>query len=238
MLETVLYLSGATLALLAVPVALRMRIDRPMPGGAVAMRAEAALLAGLVGVAVTGPGAWRWGPTLGRRYLGGISFPLRTRPKPGRRELRRPPMKRAETASRTGPERTAPRRTPSRRLLRFPVEPGLRLLGSLTRAITLRRVRVDGRFGLGDPAKTGYMFGVLQTVGASLPKRRKQLQILLEPDFREQVLCGRLDICLHLSLARVAASLLRFGLEVGTRWLVGRLRSARLIPFTPGWKAS
>lgn len=238
MLEIALYLSGAALALLVVPVALRMRFDRPLPGGAISMRAEAGLLSGLVGVAVTGPGAWRWGPTLGRRSLGGISFPLRARGGPGRRERRGQPIRRAETASGTGPERTAPRRTPSRRLLRFPIEPGLRLLRSLTRAVNLRRVRVDGRFGLGDPAKTGYMYGVLQTVEASLPKRGKQLQIALEPDFREQVFCGRLDICLHLSLVRVAVSLLRFGLEVGTRWLVGRLGSARLMPFLPGWKAS
>ena len=239
MLEIVLCLSGAVLALLAVPVALRMRIERALSGGAISMRAEAALLAGLAGVAVTGPGAWRWGPTLGRRSLGGISFPIRARGKPGRREkpLRGQPTGRTETASGDGPERTAPRRTPSRRLLRFPLEPGLRLLGSLTRAINLRRVRVDGRLGLGDPAKTGYLYGVLQAVEASLPKRR-QLQIRLEPDFREQVFCGRLDICLHLSLARVAASLLRFGLEVGIRQLSGRLESARWIPFLPGWKAS
>ena len=240
MLEIALCLSGAVLALLAVPVALRMRIERPLPGAAISMRAEAALLAGLAGVAVTGPDSWRWGPTLGRRSLGGISFPLGARSKPGRREkaLRRQPVGRTETASGAGPERKTPRRKArSRRLLRFPMEPGLRLLGSLARAFNLRRVRVDGRLGLGDPAKTGYLYGVLQAVEGSLPKRR-QVQIRLEPDFREQGFCGRLDICLHLSLVRLAASFLRFGMEVGIRQLSGRLESARWIPFLPGWRAS
>ena len=241
MWEFVLYLSGAALALLAVPVALRMRFDRPLPGGAISMRAEAGLLSGLVGVAVTGPGAWRWGPTLGGRSLGGISFPLRTRGRPGRRKGPLPgqPVRPSETASGAGLEQKAPRRqTPSRRLLRFPIEPGLRLLGSLGRAVNLRAVRVNGRLGLGDPAKTGYMYGVIQAVEASLPKRRKQLQIRLEPDFGEQVFCGRLDICLHLSLVRMAASLLRFGLEVGIRRVSDNLESVRWIPFLPGWKAS
>lgn len=147
-------------------------------------------------------------------------------------------MRAAETASGAGHRRTGPRRqTPSRRLLRLPMKPGLRLLGSLAREVNLRRARVNGRFGLGDPAKTGYMYGVIQAVEASLPKRRK-LQIRLEPDFREQVFCGRLDICLHLSLVRFAASLLRFGLEVGIRRVSDNLESARWIPFLPGWKAS
>ena len=241
MLEFVLYLSGAALALLAVPVALRMRFDRPLPGGAVSMRAEAGLLSGLVGVAVTGPGAWRWGPTLGMRSLGGISFPLRARGKPGRGKGPHPgqPVRPSQTASGAGPEPTAPRRqAPSRRLLRFPIKSGLRLLGALGRAVNLRTVRVNGRLGLGDPAKTGYTYGVIQAVEASLPKRRKKLQIRLEPDFREQVFCGRLDICLHLSLVRMAASLLRFGLEVGIRRVSDSLGSARWIPFLPGWKAS
>ena len=118
------------------------------------------------------------------------------------------------------------------------MEPGLRLLGSLARAVNLRRVRVNGRLGLGDPAKTGYMYGVIQAVEASLPKRRNQLQIRLDPDFREEVFCGRLEICLHLSLVRMAASLLRFGLEVGIRRVSDSLGSARWIPYLPGWKAS
>ena len=54
MFEISLYLFGAALALVALPVGLRLRIDRHLPGGAVAMRAEASLLAGLVGIAVTG----------------------------------------------------------------------------------------------------------------------------------------------------------------------------------------
>ena len=112
------------------------------------------------------------------------------------------------------------------------------MLRALPRCINLRRLRVDGRVGLGDPAKTGYLYGVVQSLEAALPQRRKQLQIQLEPDFREQVFCGRLEICLHLSLMRLAASGLRFGLEMGGRRLSDCLRSARWVPFRPDWRAS
>jgi hypothetical protein len=118
------------------------------------------------------------------------------------------------------------------------MQPALGLLRALPRCINLRRLRVDGRVGLGDPAKTGYLYGVVQSLEAALPQRRKQLQIRLEPDFREQVFCGRLEICLHLSLMRLAASGLRFGLEVGGRRLSDCLRSARWVPSRPGWRAS
>ena len=243
MSEIVLVVLGAALALVSLPVALRMRIDRPLPGVAVAMRADASLLLGLVGVAVTGPGSWRLGPTIGKRSLPGISFRLRTRSETGPRgEPVRGHQGRggAQKAVDPAPERTARERgrAQSKRLRRVPMQPALGLLRALPRSINLRRLRVDARVGLGDPAKTGYLFGVVQGLEAGLLQRRKQLQVRLEPDFREQVLCGRLEICMHLSVTRLAAYLLRFGLEVGGRRLSERMRSARWLPFRPGRRPS
>ena len=105
------------------------------------------------------------------------------------------------------------------------MQPALRLLRRLPRSINLRRLLVSGRVGLGDPAKTGYLYGVLQGLEGMLPQRRKQFHIRLEPDFHEQVCCGRLEICLNLSPFRLAASVLRFGLEMGSRRFSDLLRA-------------
>ena len=231
MLELSLCLAGAALALFLLPVPLRMQIDRPFPGSTVAMRAEASLLAGLVGVAVTGPDNWRWGPTLGRRSLGGVSFPLRARKRKAG-VLKEPlsgqvPQGEAEIAAEPAPERKSPRKEParSRHLRQVAMQPALRLLRRLPRSLHLRRLLVSGRVGLGDPAKTGYLYGVVQGLEGILPQRRKQFHIRLEPDFHEQVCCGRLEICLNLSPFRLAASFLRFGLEMGSRRLSDLLRA-------------
>ena len=230
MLEISLCLAGAALALFLLPVPLSMRIDRPLPGGAVAMRAEASLLAGLVGVAITGPGDWRWGPTLGRRSLGGISFPLKTRKKKAGAS-REPlsgqgPQGEEETAVEPAPDRKAPRKGRGRsgRMRQVAMQPALRLLRRLPRSLHLRKLLVSGRVGLGDPAKTGYLYGVVQGLEGILPQRRKQLQIRLEPDFHGQVCWGRLEVCLNLSPFRLASSVLRFGLEMGSRRLSDMLR--------------
>ena len=230
MLEISLCLAGAALALFLLPVPLRMRIDRPFPGRTVAMRAEASLLAGLVGVAVTGPGDWRWGPTLGRRSLGGISFPLRARKRkagvPKEPLSGQGPQGKKETEVEPAPERKSPQkeRARSRRLRQAAMQPGLGLLRRLPRSFHLSRLLVRGRVGLGDPAKTGYLYGVVQGLEGILPQRRKQFHIRLEPDFQEQVCCGRFEICLNLSPFRLAASVLRFGLEMASRRLSDSLR--------------
>ena len=230
MLELSLCLAGAALALFLLPAPLRMQIDRPFPGSTVAMRAEASLLAGLVGVAVTGPGDWRWGPTLGRRSLGGISFPLRDRKRkagvPREPLSGQGPQGETEIAVEPAPERKSPRKEParSRHLRQVAMQPALRLLRRLPRSLHLRRLLVSGRVGLGDPAKTGYLYGVVQGLEGILP-RRKQFHVRLEPDFHEQVCCGRLEICLNLSPFRLAASVLWFGLEIGSRRLSDLLRA-------------
>ena len=105
------------------------------------------------------------------------------------------------------------------------IEQQLRLLRRLPRSLHLRRLLVSGRVGLGDPAKTGYLYGVVQGLEGILPQRRKQFHIRVEPDFHEQICCGRLEICLNLSPFRLAASFLRFGLEMGSRRLSDLLRA-------------
>ena len=57
-------------------------------------------------------------------------------------------------------------------------------LRGLLRAIRPRDVRVRGRIGLGDPADTGRMWGVLGTLGVLL----SQHDVRLEPDFEQACL--------------------------------------------------
>ncbi len=86
------------------------------------------------------------------------------------------------------------------------------LLRGLLRPVRLERFELDCAFGLGDPAETGQLYGMLAplyygTAGVRGPRTR----ITLVPDFERARLEGRADVVLSVVPARWLPPLVRFG---------------------------
>lgn len=83
------------------------------------------------------------------------------------------------------------------------------LLRGLLRQVELEEFRFNGRFGTGDPADTGAVFGVLSPILYGFPARRR-VSIALEPDFNEACLDGRLRAALRITPITLLPPILRF----------------------------
>ncbi|MBR9652178.1 DUF2953 domain-containing protein [Thalassovita aquimarina] len=86
----------------------------------------------------------------------------------------------------------------------FPV-----LLRGLLRQIRFEEFRLQGRFGLGDPADTGTVFGMLSPILYGLPARRG-VTIALAPDFDTACLDGQLRAALRITPITLLPPILRF----------------------------
>lgn len=83
------------------------------------------------------------------------------------------------------------------------------LLTAWARAFGFRHLSLSARFGTGDPAETGRMFGNLQIAMPPvyvLP----ELEAEVYPAFYEEVVEGRLEVGLETTLASLAGPLARF----------------------------
>ena len=105
----------------------------------------------------------------------------------------RPPARSPEAA----PDRERPARKRRRRGRKRPVEritaiPVRRVLGDLGRGLRLRKLRVDGRIGLGDPAETGQLWGWLAPVLYGLPMP-ESAEVTLAPAFGGPAMEGTLE---------------------------------------------
>jgi hypothetical protein len=100
--------------------------------------------------------------------------------------------------------------------LRWFGRPALALLGSLDHVLALKSLRLRGRFGFADPARTGSLYGYLQ---ASRFLQTRKYQLDLVPDFTRPGLYGRLWLAAHLHLGLLLGLLLRFAFRAGWRWL-------------------
>ena len=158
-----------------------------------------------------GPKGLRITPVLLGRFLPYPYLPLRTQAKRRQRSRRRA---KREAAPKAG-ERNL------RSLVRLLSKPSLGLLASLPRIIWLKRLRIEGRLGLADPAQTGQIYGYLQAVAA----HRGKVQINVSPDFVRAGAFGRLDLVAHLHLGLLILLLGRFGLQVAYRLLAARFRT-------------
>lgn len=97
-------------------------------------------------------------------------------------------------------ERRAFSRARSRRMTRLMrALPGL--VADTISGVHLDHLHAEGRFGLGDPAETGQVFGQLCPLLYGPPSRR--VQLALTPEFDCPCLEGRVDLALHFSLARL-----------------------------------
>ncbi len=153
-----------------------------------------------------GPKGLRLAPVLLGQFLPYPYLPLPTRAK--RRQSARRRTKRED-----GPKA-------SERNLAL-IGPSLRLLARLPRAVRLKKLRVQGRLGLADPAQTGRVYGYLQAVAA----HRGKVHINVSPDFVGAGACGRLDLVAHLHLGLLILLLGRFGSQVAYRLLAVRFRT-------------
>lgn len=181
------------------------------------------------------PESWEWGVRLSF-FWGGLGLGLRWDPKglriapvllgrflpypylPLRTRVKRRPKTRRKAEQEVAPK--ASRRN-LRALVRLMFEPGLRLLASLPRIIWLKRLRIEGRLGLADPARTGQIYGYLQAVAAHQGK----VQINVSPDFVRAGAFGRLDLVAHLHLGLLILLLGRSGSQVAYRLLAARFRT-------------
>ena len=180
------------------------------------------------------PEAWEWGARLSF-FWGGLGLGLRGGAKGLRiapvllgrflpypylplRTGKRRPKKRRKTEREAAPKA---RERNLRTLVHLLFEPSLRLLASLPRIIRLKRLRVQGRLGFADPARTGRVYGYLQAVAG----RKGTVQINVSPDFVRPGAFGRLDLVAHLHLGLLILLLGRFGWQVAYRLLAVRFRT-------------
>ena len=124
------------------------------------------------------------------------------------------PLRRSKTERPQGkPARSKPRRTrrgASRkgRAFRF-AKAILALLRDILARISLVSARLDARFGLGDPADTGALYGQL-IPWSTAASGRQNVHIRLIPDFERQTLEGQADLVLSIIPGRLLAPLARF----------------------------
>ena len=159
-----------------------------------------------------GPKGLRIAPVLLGRFLPYPSLPLRTRAK-------RRPKTRRKAEQEAAPKARA---WNLRALVRLLIKPSLGLLASLPRIIWLKRLRIQGRLGLADPAQTGRIYGYLQAVAAA---HQGKMQINVSPDFVRAGAFGRLDLVAHLHLGLLILLLGRFGSQAAYRLLAVRFRT-------------
>lgn len=191
---------------LSLPLAIRLHLDRR--DTTLYLRLDIAAFCGLIGLGLSKKKAQlALHLVLLGRSLFSISLPS------GREKSRRSP-----SPAPTEKEPSASRDPFA--LIRWLWGPGMDLLAALPRILALKRVHVRGRFGLGDPARTGSVFGYLQSLGFALGRR---LRIDLQPDFTRSGFQGQLDLVVHLHLGLFLLLVLRFALRVAGRWLVARL---------------
>ena len=105
-------------------------------------------------------------------------------------------------------------------LIRLVLRPALSLLASLPRTFGLKKLRITGRLGFADPAKTGIVNGYLQAVKTL---KNKFLSININPDFTRPGAFGQVDLVAHFHLGLLLLFLGRFGLQVVFRFLASRL---------------
>ena len=206
-------LGALGLGALCAPMALALRCRREDLPESWEWGVRLSFFWGVVGLGLRwGPKGLRIAPVLLGRFLPYPSLPLRT-------QVKRRPKTRRKAEQETEPK------TSERNLLtlvRLLIRPGLRLLASLPRIIWLKRLRIQGRLGLADPAQTGRIYGYLQAVAAA---HQGKMQINVSPDFVRAGAFGRLDLVAHLHLGLLILLLGRFGSQTVYRLLAARFRT-------------
>ena len=107
------------------------------------------------------------------------------------------------------------------------VNPGLSFLKHLGPIIKLYRLRLSGQFGFDDPAKTGRVYGYINSLKAI---DNKNFYLNMTPDFESPGVHGKMDMKLRLHLGYLIVLALVFTGKVGFRWLAMRFSFRNLKP--------
>ena len=110
-------------------------------------------------------------------------------------------------------------------LIHLILRPALGLLASLPRTFSLKKLRIIGRLGFADPAKTGIVSSYLRAIKSL---KNKFILMNIDPDFTRPGAFGQLDLVAHFHLGLLLFFLGRFGLQVGFRFLASRLLGWKL----------
>lgn len=231
MLLALAILLGLGLATLLLPVLIALKVEHPGPSGPVSFQLNWGFLLGGAGLQLRfRDQAWYLHPlVLGRR----LPFPrLRLREEVVGDEEAPPPA--PEPAREPVPEPAPPpaaekpsARVGLGRLAGQSVRPGLRLLRRLGRTFHLRRLHLEGSFGLADPAATGQAFGYLQAARGLLPR---WLRLELSPDFVRQGVRGKAQLAIHFYLGKALYLVTCFGARLAWRWWALRKAARRTAP--------
>lgn len=95
-----------------------------------------------------------------------------------------------------------------------------RLFGDFLSQIRLQKVTVNGRFGLGDPADTGTVFGVLCPIifGAS---STQHFDITVVPDYDQACFVGKVEASVSIIPLRLIPPIARFSWRSFSPWSMG-----------------
>ena len=222
MLTALAILLGLALAGLFLPMLIGLQVEHPGRAGAVRFCLNWGLLMGGAGVQLRFQAA-RW--SLHPLVLGcGLGFPRLCLGK-DRGEAEAPPLDPPPVPEEASPPAKPPAKAAAGRaglgkLAGELVRPGLQLLRRLAQTFQLRSLRIEGRFGLADPAATGQLFGYLQGARALWPRR---LHLRLDPDFVQQGMRGKVQVAIHFYFGKALFLVACFGVRlVWHRWRLGR----------------
>lgn len=237
-------LLGILLAFLALPIVISVRGTHIGAQEPTSLRAEVAAFWGALGLIARQDGdSWQVGPRLFGRALG-LWFRVK-----GSRPTDAPSATPDEVEEEEGPAKeevssepvdelpdegpTVSRREHLQRqwtLIRPLFRPAWRLIKSAPRAVSLRRLQVDGRFGLDDPAATGQLQGALYALQCALPARVK---LNIAADFVSPGLNAWVSATVHLYLGVLLLYIVRTAILGGVAWLNVRLSLWRLERTSP-----
>ncbi|MCC7263794.1 MAG: hypothetical protein IT369_14870 [Candidatus Latescibacteria bacterium] len=233
MLIVLAILLGLGLALLLLPVLIALRVEHPGPAGSLNLRLNWGFALGAAGLQLRlQDQVWQLRPLLlglalpfPRLQLGGGGEQGAT-PRTPPPQAEPPPVATADptpSASAAPPSPKVAGRAALGRFAGDAARPVWRLLRRLAGTLRWRWLRLEGRFGLADPAATGQVFGYLQAVRGVLPRR---LRLQLSPDFVRQGVRGSAHLAVHFHLGKALYLVVSFAARMAWRWW-GLRRAAR-----------
>lgn len=229
LLCALLAIAGLILAVLVLPVTIRLAVARENPDVPPALAGSVGLASGLVGVEVKGGdhSLEMRGSLFGRAVPRPVYTMGTDTSDNGPAKAKPAESVNSEAAD---PTKKAGRPTPSRRsqvrriqrLMRVLGSPALRLVGSMPRTLSLRRLSLSGQFGFPDPAQTGRVLGLLQALQVHTWRR---LQIRVRPDWVGSEMRLRGELLLHFHLGLLLLLIIRCAAQMAWRWILSWIAS-------------
>ncbi len=107
-----------------------------------------------------------------------------------------------------------------RSLIRYLIVRSPNLLRRFLSTLEIKKIHIEGNFGLKDPALTGAAYGFVQSLRFF---QSNIFKLSLVPNFVENTFDGKATLVLYFFFLRVLLELSRTGVEIGWFWLKGKL---------------